>query len=265
MRKQRKKFPEIASKIIDESDIILEILDSRFITETRNFKIEEEILKRGKKIIFVLNKKDLIDYKRIEKSILSELYPYTFVSCTTRDGIKDLRNKIKQLSKKIIYPINSDKLGRVCVGVIGYPNVGKSSLINLLIGKSSAGTGAEPGFTKGVQKLKLSQNIVLLDSPGVIPKDEYSHTDNKSVTKHTKLSARAYSQVKNPEIILHNLMDEFPGVFEKFYSINAEGDSEMLIEKLGRKKGFLKKGNEVNDDKTARNIIKDWQEGRIRV
>jgi len=109
------------------------------------------------------------------------LSPKVFVSCKSRTGISELRDKIKQEAKKI------EKEGRVYVGVVGYPNTGKSSLINLLIGKMSAKTGADAGFTKGIQKLRLSEGICLLDSPGVIPTDKYSMINNEKIAQQVKV------------------------------------------------------------------------------
>ncbi len=263
IKKQRGKYPILAERIVHMSDIILEILDARFITETRNFEIENQIKAENKRIIYVCNKTDLIDMKKINKEEIA-LSPKVFVSCKQKRGIKELRNKIKILSTKTEKPVD-ELLGKVTVGVVGYPNSGKSSIINLLIGKKTAGTASEAGFTKGIQKVKLTKEIQLLDSPGIIPNKEYSGSKQRAISKHTKLSARSYSQVKNPEIIVSDLMKEFPSVFEDFYKIEAKGDSEILIEKLGKQKSFLKKGNKVNEDKTARMIIRDWQEGKIRV
>jgi len=263
IKKQRGKYPILAERIVQMSDIILEILDARFITETRNFEIENQIKAENKRIIYVCNKTDLIDMKKINKEEIA-LSPKVFVSCKQKRGIKELRNKIKILSTKTEKPVD-ELLGKVIVGVVGYPNSGKSSIINLLIGKKTAGTASEAGFTKGIQKVKLTKEIQLLDSPGIIPNKEYSGSKQQAISKHTKLSARSYSQVKNPAIIVSDLMKEFPSVFEDFYKIQAKGDSEILIEELGRQKGFLKKGNKVNEDKTARLIIKDWQEGKVRV
>ncbi len=259
LRKQRSKYPNLVTQIVKESDIILEILDARFITETRNMGVEKEIAKQKKKIIYVMNKSDLV--KQLKKEELKEIHPAVLVSCTQRKGIKDLRNKIKFEAQKIE---KKEKNEKIAVGIIGYPNTGKSTLINLLIGKRSAGTGAEAGFTKGVQKLKLSSEIVLLDSPGVIPNEEYS-TKSEAMAQHTKVSGRSYSQVKDPEMIIADLIKEMPEVFEKFYNIKAQGNSEILLEKLGRQKGFIKKGNLINFDKTARLILKDWQTGKISV
>jgi len=263
IRKQRQKYPLIVQKIVLNSDIILQILDSRFILDTRNPELEQMIKEKGKKIIQVLNKSDLIDKKQVKEELLMKISPFVFTSCTKRTGIKKLRDLIKQESKKIGKPVDKDNLNKITVGIIGYPNTGKSSLINVLIGKKSAKTGSEAGFTKGMQKLKLTSDIQLLDSPGVIPNKEYSSIKTKAITKHVKVGGRSFSQVKNPELVISEFMKEYPNLLEKHYKIPAKGNSEILLEKLGRKKNFLKKGGEINEDKTARFILKEWQEGKI--
>ena len=263
MRKQRGKYPLIAKKIIEDSDIILEILDARFIQETRNSEFEEEIKKKDKRIIYVFNKADLINKSNL--IISKELIPYVFVSSTLRKGIKELRDKIKIEAKKVNREKDETDHEKIIVGVIGYPNTGKSSLINSLIGKSSAGVGSDAGFTKSLQKIKLSQDIVLLDSPGIIPEREYSPQDREKISMHTRLGARSYSQVREPDIVVASLMKDYSKVLEKFYKIDSKGDSEILIEELGKKRGFLKKGGEVNEDVTARLILKDWQSGNIKL
>ncbi len=261
--KEREKYPLLAEKIIQMSDIILEILDARFIAETKNSELEEQIKKEDKKIIYVLNKSDLVDLKKVDKSVLKEIYPYVFVSCVSRKGGRELRDKIKIIAHKIEKPLDNP-FHKITAGVIGYPNTGKSSIINILTGKTSAGVGADAGFTKGIQKVNLTSEIVLLDSPGVIPNKKYSSSDMGSKSRDTKLGARSHSQIENPELVVSDLVKEFPLVLERFYNIPSKGNSEILIEELGRQKNFLSKGGNVDEDKTARFILKDWQEGKIR-
>ncbi len=146
--------------------------------------------------------------------------------------------------------------------MIGYPNTGKSSLINLLIGKASAKTGSEAGFTKGIQKLKLAEGIHLLDSPGVIPTESYSMVDEKKIAQHVKIGGRSHNQVKDPEFALNEIVKTNKKDLEKFYKIKFD-DVEDLIEEIGNKKGLLKKGGEVHEDRVARAILKDWQLGII--
>jgi len=253
-KKQRGKYPDLLERVIDTSDIILEVLDARFAREMRNKKIARLVKERGKKIIYVLNKSDLTRKRELG------LNPKVFVSCKNRKGISELREKIKVEATKVL---REGEFKRVNVGVIGHPNSGKSSLINLLIGKASAKTGAEAGFTKGIQKLRLSENIHLLDSPGVIPIDDYSMTSEKKMALQVKVGGRSYSQVKNPEVALNEIVKGSKKAFEKFYKIKIS-DAEDLVETIGRKKGFLQKGGEVDSDRTARLILKDWQTGEIR-
>ncbi len=253
--KQKPKYTEILQDVIKKSDILLEILDARFPEETRNIEIEEQIKKLNKKIIYALNKSDLI-YKK--KDI--NLNPQALISCKQRKGIKKLRDLIKRESKSILK--SKEKIN---VGVIGYPNTGKSSLINILIGKASAGTAAQAGFTRGIQKLKLGNKIILLDSPGVIPKKEYSTHKKEKIAQFGKLGGKSYSQIKEPELVVHKIIKEHPDALEKQYKIDSKGDSEILIEKLGKRKGFMKRGGLVDEDKTARFILKDWQRGKIKI
>lgn len=256
IRKKKSKFPEIAKKVLDESDIILQILDARFVNETRNLELENYVLNHKKHLIQVLNKSDLIKKEKIK--LPKGDFQSIITSGKNRTGIKKLRDKIKELAKEI------EKDNRITVGVLGYPNLGKSTIINLLIGKSSAGTGAEAGFTKGMQKLKLNSDILIFDSPGVIPKIEYSSEESKKITKYTKVGARSYSQVKDPEQVFSNLFSEYKDSFQKHFNISTNSP-EHLIEKVGRSKNFLKKGNLVNYDQTSRYILKLWQEGKIKV
>jgi len=261
IRKQKKKIPSLVKEIIGVSDIILEILDARFLQETRNKELEELIKQQGKKIIYVINKTDLVDLKSkvLEVSSL-KIYPYVFISCKQRKRVSELRNKIKIEAKSL----NITDRG-VQVGIIGYPNTGKSSIINVLSGKPSARTGSEAGFTKGVQKIRLSSDVLLLDTPGLIPESEYSHVKENAIKKHAKIGARTSNTIRDPEMVVFGLMKEFSHQIEKFYNIDAKGNPEVLIETLGRKKGFLKKGGVVDEDRTSRLIIQDWQKGRIKI
>ena len=261
--KQKDKYVDLLDKIIEDADIIVQILDARFPEETRNLAIEEKIKEKHKKIIYVFNKSDLIDKRKLKE--YNYLTPSIAISCKSYQNIKGLRDLIKRVSKNIKEPINKDGSGKIIVGIIGYPNTGKSSLINSLIGKSSAGVGSDAGFTKGIQKLRLSEEINLLDSPGVIPRIDYSSVNSEKIAQQVKLGGKSHSQVKEPEIVINELMKEYSKQIEKFYKIDSKGDTEILIEELGKRRRLLNKGGEVNGDKTARLILRDWQEGRIKL
>jgi hypothetical protein len=253
----RHKFPvpQIVLELIDRVDIVLEVLDSRFIEKTRNPEIEKILKGQGKRIIYVFNKSDLVDIDKIKKEVeLWALKPGLFVSSRERKGSGVLKKLIK---------IEANKIGKdlVNIGVIGYPNSGKSSLINYLVGRSVSRTSSEAGYTKGIQKIKISDGIYLIDTPGVIPPSEKS--GNMLLKKHPQIGAVTWDKTRNPEIVVHKIMQEFPGVLERHYEVESNNDSEIFIEKLGRKLSFLKKGNLVDEQRTAQKVLKDWQEGTI--
>ena len=260
LKKQRPKYPDLLVKVVNEADILIEVLDIRFVVEMRNPEAEAWIAKQKKPLILVFNKADLLDKKELGEKIeeLESLRPFLFISTKSRRGISVLRDAIKRETLKVGKEYTQ-------VGVIGYPNTGKSSLVNVLVGKHSAGTGSEAGFTKGIQKLKLMQGVVLLDSPGVIPPKEYSTIDQSKQSKDAMYGGRSSNKVKYPDDVVNDILKKYPGVLEKNYGVKVKGDVGILLEEVGKKKGFMKKGGEVNEDMSARFILKDWQEGKIKV
>jgi len=245
----KRTIPETVNHLIASSDIIICVLDARFISETRNPYLESVIKSQNKKIVYVLNKADLArDIPSIDIS------PYVLVSCKTRRGVSELRDRIKIMAKQLgKTPVN--------IGVIGYPNTGKSSVINLMLGrKEIARTSPEAGLTRGIQKLRLSDGIYLLDSPGIIPPTERF----SELVKLAKIGASTFDRAKDPDVAVHELMKQHPGLFERFYNIGAKGDMEMLLEELGRKRGMLLKKGVIDIERVSRMILKDWQKGNIK-
>lgn len=257
--KHKKSFPIIVENLIKQVDVVLEILDARFVEKSRNHDLEKRIKNSGKILIHVLNKSDLVDINKvIENKELEGLRPYLFFSAKGRKGSATLRKMIRIEAKKIGKDV-------IYVGVLGYPNVGKSSIINLITGRSSARTSPEAGYTKGIQKIKLSTGLYLIDTPGIIPLSEKSSQNIKDLTKHSQIGAITWDKTRDPDMVVHYLMKDNLGLLEKYYEIDIEeGDSEMLIEELGKKWNYKKKGNEVDEKRTAKKILKDWQEGKIK-
>ena len=150
--KHKSPVPRIIENLIKNVEVVLFVLDARFIDKSRNKEIEDLARKSGKKVIIVLNKSDLVDVKKIIKTKeLEGLKPFLFFSAKDRKGSATLKKMIKIEAKRLGTEV-------VNVGVLGYPNVGKSSLINIITGRSSARTSPEAGYTKGIQKIKLSSN-----------------------------------------------------------------------------------------------------------
>ncbi len=259
--RHKKSVFSVIKDVIRISDVVLIVLDARFIEKSRNEEVEKEIKEQNKKIIYVINKTDLVNLDELKNNpLLEQLKPYVLFSCRTSQGRGELRERIKIEAKRGL----KGKIFKIAhVGIVGYPNTGKSSLINLLVGRNAVTASSESGYTQGMHKIRFAKNILILDSPGVIPSKE-DNLETGSMRKQAEINARTASRIENPELIVHNLIIENPGLLEKYYKIEADGDAEILIEELGKRNHFLLKKNTIDTDRTARLILKDWQEGKIR-
>ena len=230
-------FWKHVNNVLKNSQIILLVLDSRMPEQTLN----DELLKKTKDkiIIYVLNKSDLIT-KEKQIELLSKYRPAILVSPLKRLGTQKLKERIITLAKQnnLSFPVN--------VGVVGYPNTGKSTLINVLKGVHAASTSPSSGHTKGVQILKVSNKIRLLDTPGVIDKKE----------KHSFTGALNINKVKDPEYELYNLLKEKPDLLDKY-----DLKEEDFLEELALKLNFLKKGAEPDTERAARKVLQDYIKG----
>jgi small GTP-binding protein len=240
-------FWKHVNKVLRESEIIIEVLDARMIEETRNFELEKKIKENGKKILYVLNKCDLVNIKELKLNKM-KLFPSVFISSRDKLGTTILKKKILEMSKG-----NS-----TVVGIVGYPNVGKSSLINALSGKGAAKTSSESGYTKGFQKIRVDPKILLLDTPGVLPRKE------DDVAKHSKTGALSYGKIKDAETVALGLIEDEKDKIVKYYGIENEDDPEEILEKIAFKFKKLSSGGKANLEVAARMLLKDWQVGKIQ-
>ncbi len=233
-------FGKEINKVIETADIILEVLDARFVNETRNKLLEKRIKLSGKTLIYVVNKVDLVDSRWLHARI-KELDPVVRISCKDRLSTGILRATIKRYAKKI---------GKSYVGIIGYPNTGKSSLVNILCGKARTKTSSQSGMTRSLQNIRLSEGIMLIDSPGTFANDDEDAL--------VLISSIDFTKVDDPVYYVQLIQEKFPNTIEKHYNVDS-------LEEFAKKRGCLKKGGELDEDKAAKVILKDWQQGRIHV
>ncbi len=265
-------------RIIIESDIVLEVLDARLVELSRNEEVENLIKEIKRPFIFVINKIDLVSKESLRKQIekLKKQGEIVSVSSKNKSSVKALKAKINQVfqkhgkrdaSEKFIgkpTPEYKEAKGDIVVGVLGYPNVGKSSVINLLAQKKKVKVSTKAGTTHGINWIKASDEIKLIDSPGVIPLQK----DNDVM--YGLIGAKDTDRLKDPEFVAEAIIKIFMKNnrkrFESLYDLKIKNkDYESVIEQLGRKKSFLLKGNKVDENRTVVLIVKDWQQGRLRL
>jgi nuclear GTP-binding protein len=251
-------------KVVDCSDVILHIIDARNVPGTRCTMIEKHIAKNAshKHLVFVLNKIDLVPNWVAKRWIgeLSAVRPTIafHASMTHAFGKGALISLLRQFGK-----LHSDKK-QISVGVIGYPNVGKSSVINTLISKKSCKVAPIPGETKIWQYITLFRNIYLIDCPGVVV-DTAGDTEEDSVLKGVVRSER----LETPEDFVSPILDVVRREhIAAQYGLPKDGDGTWtdhidLLEKIAKKAGRLLKGGDPCLRSAAIYIINDYQRGRL--
>ncbi len=232
-------FWKLVNKVLRDSDIVLLVIDARFPEMTRNKEIEQ----KARKLLYVINKCDLV---KDPESLKEHFEPCVFVSAKKKYGGTMLFNKIMELSR-----------GKSCiVGVLGYPNVGKSSVINLLKGKKSASVSSQSGHTRGIQFVSAKGKLKLIDTPGVLQYQE------KDLLKQIIIGAYNPQHVQEPEYYAMLIVKKYPELFEKYYGLKVEKPLEFL-EKVALKRHVLKKGGKPDIIRFSRQLLYDWQRGRM--
>jgi len=251
-------YQNIVKDVIKKADILLEVVDARFPDETRNSEVEREIARSKKPFIIVINKCDLVSKETLERTKirLSKIAPTVFISSKNKFGTTMLRHKILETA--------AIKGRDILVGSVGYPNTGKSSVINAVSGRHSAGTSSISGHTKGEQLVKAGSRIRFIDTPGVIPFDENDETILGL------LAVKDAAHLKDPAGVAMKIIEKFCAqnktALESFYNVKIEGqDSYDVLELIGRQSNYLQKKGEVDEMRTAVRIINDWQKGLLMI
>ncbi|KTG40414.1 hypothetical protein cypCar_00012129 [Cyprinus carpio] len=245
-------------KVIDSSDVVIQVLDARDPMGTRSQSIESYLKKEKswKHLIFVLNKCDLIPTWVTKRwvAVLSQEYPTLafHASLTNSFGKGSLIQLLRQFGK-----LHSDKK-QISVGFIGYPNVGKSSVINTLRSKKVCNVAPLAGETKVWQYITLMRRIFLIDCPGVVYPSDDSETDIvlKGVVQVEK--------IRNPEDHIGGVLERAKAEYiQKTYRIPSWSSAEDFLEKLAFRTGKLLKGGEPDLSTVSKMVLNDWQRGRI--
>ena len=258
-------------------DIVIELLDSRIPISSRNPDIQKII--QNKKKIVLLNKADLADDFETKKWV--DYYKNNNIKAILCDlnlgkGIKEILNSIENIMQEEMEKAATK--GRVKktirVMILGIPNVGKSSLINRLGGKKVAIVGNKPGVTKQKQWIRIANNIELLDTPGVLwPKFEDENVAlNLSYIGSIKDDVVEVTEVAFKLLIFlyknycNKLQERYKITVDEINNIKSQDFNEEvynLMKLIGKKRGAVVSGGEIDDEKTANIILNDFRNGKL--
>ena len=275
MAKTRRQIEEDLKLV----DIVVELLDARIPISSQNPDLKR-ILK-NKMVIKVLNKSDLADEKeskRWKEYLAKQGIQAVIVNSNTGQGIEETIRKIEEMMKEKLEILSEKgRTGRkIRAMIVGIPNVGKSSFINRIAKKNSAEVGNKPGVTKSKQWIRINDKVELLDTPGVLwPKFENEEVAlNLSFTGTIKDDILAQTEIAYQllKYLLHNYIenvcDRYNFKKEELEEILSQDNEENInvyeiMQKIGKKRGALISGGNIDDEKTAKIILDDFRTGKL--
>ncbi|XP_006885989.1 PREDICTED: guanine nucleotide-binding protein-like 3-like protein-like [Elephantulus edwardii] len=277
----RKAYYKEFRKVVEYSDVILEVLDARDPLGCRCAQMEEAVLQAegNKRLILILNKIDLVPKEIVKKWLdyLRNELPTVPFKASTQHQIKNLNRcplPVEQASPSLLKSklcFGAENLMRVLgnycrlgdvrthirVGVVGLPNVGKSSLINSLKRNRACNVGAVPGITRFMQEVYLDKFIRLLDTPGIVP----GPTSEVGTILHNCIHIQKLADpVSAVETILQRCNSE---EISNYYNISGFQTTESFLTAVACRLGKKKKGGIYSQEQAARAVLADWVSGKI--
>ena len=264
------KAKRLIKENVDKVDIIYEIIDSRIPLSSKIKDRDIDKLISTKPRILIMTKSDLCDLNKTNQWIkyYEDMgYKVVLVDLVNNRGLNkilDVTNLLlKELDKKREEKGLRKRSYRALI--IGIPNVGKSTLINRLVGKKAAITGDRPGVTKSLSWIRINDNIDLLDSPGILWPKLDNETEAYNLASFSAIKEEILPIGKVACYILDTLYKKYENNLKERYGINIFDIDDVIptYELIGKKRGCLIKGGEVDYDKVSSIIIKDLREGRL--
>lgn len=246
-------------------DVVIEILDARAPESSMNPDLEKAI--KNKKRLAVLSKADLADptQTKLWSDVLKKEFDgFVVLNLTDPKSTKILSNEVSKLGKEK----HDKEIARgmkpqpIKTMIIGVPNVGKSSLINRIANRKAAGVQNKPGYTRGEQFIKVNNDFVLLDTPGVLP----MNYDDKKHATNLALVGSVREDILPNDVLVKSLLiilrEYYPKSLLERYEINEIGEDHQVLEQIAIRRG-LKSTGELDIEKAEITLLKDFKDGRL--
>lgn len=260
-----KRMMEEQVKLVD---VVVEMLDARIPRSSTNPMLLQILGSKSR--VIALNKTDMADPVQTEQWITklkNSGLAVCMVDCSTGKGVKQLIAAVQVAAKPVIdkWLKKGVRNRPVRVMIVGVPNVGKSTLINRLVGKNKVVAANRPGVTRGQQWITIAKGLELLDTPGVLwPKFEDPEIGFcLAVTGAVK--EEVFDRQKAVELLLERLMNRYAAVLMEKYSIEftAEDTVQQVMEKIAQSRGCIKAGGVLDINKVIQLVLRDFKSGKL--
>lgn len=259
-----KRMMEQQLKLVD---VVVEMLDARVPYSSSNPMLIEMLGTKPK--VIAINKIDMADPEKTTvwvDSLKAKGFRVCTVDCATGKGVKQLISAIQVAAKPVIdkWLKKGVRNRSVRVMIVGVPNVGKSTLINRLVGKTKVIAADRPGVTRGTQWITIAKGLELLDTPGVL----WPKFDNAEIGLNLALTGAikedVYDREQAAELLVEKLLMTYPDMLAEKYNIEiTENDVRQILAKIAVSRGCLKAGGMLDMDKVIHMVLRDFKTGKI--
>lgn len=260
-----KRMMESQIKLVD---VVVEMLDARIPRSSTNPMLQDILGSKPK--VIALNKLDMADKAQTDlwvEKIKNSGLPVCKLDCATGKGVKQLISAIQLAAKPVIdkWLKKGVRNRPVRVMIVGIPNVGKSTLINRLVGKNKVMAADRPGVTRGQQWVTIAKGLELLDTPGVLwPKFE-DPTVGFALAATGAIKEDVFDRESAVELLVDFLLKNYPQELATKYAVSLEegDDVNAVMAKIATSRGCLKAGGLLDIDKVVQLVLRDFRAGRI--
>lgn len=274
-----KAYASEVRKTVEIADVIIQVLDARDPLGSRSKSVEDQVLKGGKRLVLLLNKIDLVPRENVQKWL--EYLRGQFPTIAFKASTQEQKSNIGRFNSAILnntetskcvgadivmkilanYCRNKDIKTSIRVGVVGFPNVGKSSVINSLKRRKACNVGNLPGITKEIQEVELDKNIRLIDSPGVILVSQKDLDPIEVALKNAIRVDNLLDPIAPVHAILRRCSKE---TIMLHYNLADFNSVDQFLAQLARRIGKLRRGARPDVNAAAKRVLNDWNTGKLR-